>query len=87
MTFAEYFLPNFLAGMLVNFEIAAIALVIGLALGLCWRRDGWAVASVAVRRNHLADAGGADLCRHVLSAEHHSARRHSLRRAFRAPAS
>lgn len=28
------FLPRFLAGMAVNFEIAAIALVIGLALGL-----------------------------------------------------
>jgi uncharacterized membrane protein YccF (DUF307 family) len=28
------FLPKFLAGMVVNFEIAAIALVIGLALGL-----------------------------------------------------
>jgi hypothetical protein len=28
------FLPKFLAGMAVNFEIAAIALVIGLALGL-----------------------------------------------------
>lgn len=28
------FLPKFLAGMAVNFEIAAIALVVGLALGL-----------------------------------------------------
>jgi ABC-type amino acid transport system permease subunit len=28
------FLPKFLAGMVVNFEIAAIALVIGLVLGL-----------------------------------------------------
>jgi len=28
------FLPRFLAGMAVNFEIAAIALIIGLALGL-----------------------------------------------------
>lgn len=28
------FLPRFLAGMAVNFEIAAIALVVGLALGL-----------------------------------------------------
>ena len=28
------FLPKFLAGMVINFEIAAIALVIGLALGL-----------------------------------------------------
>ena len=31
---ASDFLPRFLAGMLVNFEIAAIALIIGLALGM-----------------------------------------------------
>jgi His/Glu/Gln/Arg/opine family amino acid ABC transporter permease subunit len=33
-TLATDFLPQFLAGMLVNFQIAAISLVIGLALGL-----------------------------------------------------
>lgn len=31
---SDDFLPRFLAGMVVNFEIAAIALVVGLALGL-----------------------------------------------------
>jgi hypothetical protein len=31
---SDDFLPRFLAGMVVNFEIAAVALVIGLALGL-----------------------------------------------------
>jgi ABC-type arginine transport system permease subunit len=36
----EHFLPQFLAGMAVNFEIAALALVIGLTLGLvlAWAR-------------------------------------------------
>jgi hypothetical protein len=43
------FLPDLLAGMLLNFQIAAIALVLGLALGLplaaaaaAPRRGGWA---------------------------------------------
>ena len=36
----EGFLPQFLAGMAVNFEIAALALLVGLALGLllAWAR-------------------------------------------------
>jgi len=29
------FLPSFLAGVAVNFEIAAIALAVGLGLGIC----------------------------------------------------
>ena len=51
------FLPKFLAGMVVNFEIAAIALVIGLALGLLlaarpagrrrrWRRSPSSIISL-----------------------------------------
>jgi hypothetical protein len=45
------FLPKFLAGMAVNFEIAAIALVIGLALGLllaAGRLSGGVVTAVTV---------------------------------------
>src|SRR6185369_10538877 len=45
------FLPKFLAGMVVNFEIAAIALVIGLALGLllaAGRLSGGVVTAVTV---------------------------------------
>ena len=38
------FLPKFLAGMVVNFEIAAIALGIGLALGLLLAAGPSAVA-------------------------------------------
>lgn len=43
------FLPRFLAGMMVNFEIAAIALVIGVAVGLllaAGRMAGGIVAAV-----------------------------------------
>jgi ABC-type arginine transport system permease subunit len=38
----ENFLPQLLAGMLVNFEIAAVALLLGLAVGLllAWARSG-----------------------------------------------
>ena len=45
------FLPKFLAGMVVNFEIAAIALVIGLALGLllaAGRLSGGVVTALTV---------------------------------------
>ena len=45
------FLPKFLAGMVVNFEIAAIALVIGLALGLllaAGRLSGGVVTAITV---------------------------------------
>lgn len=45
------FLPRFLAGMAVNFEIAAIALVVGLALGLllaAGRLAGGVVSAVTV---------------------------------------
>ncbi len=45
------FLPKFLAGMVINFEIAAIALVIGLALGLllaAGRLTGGAVKMITV---------------------------------------
>jgi ABC-type amino acid transport system permease subunit len=45
------FLPKFLAGMVVNFEIAAIALVIGLALGLllaAGRLSGGVMAAITV---------------------------------------
>ena len=45
------FLPKFLAGMAVNFEIAAIALGIGLALGLllaAGRLSGGVVAAITV---------------------------------------
>src|SRR5215211_6343365 len=45
------FLPKFLAGMVVNFEIAAIALVIGLALGLllaAGRLGGGVMAAITV---------------------------------------
>jgi ABC-type arginine/histidine transport system permease subunit len=45
------FLPKFLAGMVVNFEIAAIALVIGVALGLllaAGRLSGGVVTAVTV---------------------------------------
>lgn len=45
------FLPKFLAGMVINFEIAAIALVIGLALGLllvAGRLSGGVVAAITV---------------------------------------
>ncbi len=45
------FLPRFLAGMAVNFEIAAIALVMGLALGLllaAGRLAGGAAAAITV---------------------------------------
>ena len=45
------FLPRFLAGMATNFEIAVIALAIGLVLGLLLalgrRRGGWAGAVAA----------------------------------------
>jgi ABC-type arginine transport system permease subunit len=45
------FLPRFLAGMAVNFEIAAIALVIGLALGLLMalgRLGGGVVGAITI---------------------------------------
>jgi len=45
------FLPRFLAGMAVNFEIAAIALVVGLALGLvlaAGRLTGGVVTAITV---------------------------------------
>ena len=45
------FLPKFLAGMVVNFKIAAIALVIGLALGLllaAGRLSGGVVTALTV---------------------------------------
>jgi len=45
------FLPKFLAGMVVNFEIAPLALVIGLALGLllaAGRLSGGVVAAITV---------------------------------------
>lgn len=45
------FLPRFLAGMAVNFEIAAIALVIGLALGVllaAGRLSGGVAAAVTI---------------------------------------
>jgi len=43
------FLPSFLAGMAVNFEIAAIALALGLALGilLAFARLRCGVAGIA----------------------------------------
>ena len=43
------FLPDFLAGMLVNFRIAGIALVLGLAFGfvLAWARLGGRIAAGA----------------------------------------
>ena len=50
------FLPKFLAGMVVNFEIAAIALVIGLALVDPARYQGAARDLI----HHLVLAAGAD---------------------------
>lgn len=48
---SDDFLPRFLAGMVVNFEIAAIALVVGLALGLvlaAGRLAGGALTAITV---------------------------------------
>ena len=44
-----HFLPQFLAGMAINFEIAALSLVMGLALGLllAWARIAGGVAGTA----------------------------------------
>ncbi len=67
---------EFLTGMAVNFEIAAIALIIGSGTRPArWRPAGWPAA--CSRRSPVSiicvDAGGADLRRHVLPAERHSA--------------
>ncbi len=45
----ENFLPQFLAGMAVNFEIAALSLVMGLVLGLllAWARIAGGIAGAA----------------------------------------